>query len=518
MPSKIHSFFKQNWSFLSLSLLYALWALAFIWHASYIASDGKLYFALFDDAMISMRYAWNLSHGNGLVWNPGEYVEGYTNLLMTLLMTLATGLFEKRYAVLFIQLTGLPFVLATAFLALNIFRRFTANRLAGHILFVLILLYYPLSYWSLMGMETGLLAVLLGGGVLLSLRYAETGNKKDLWGMVVCFGLAYLTRNESLLLASLAFAYLLPAFLRERKSMPLFFTAGLAYGAFAVGQTLFRYFYYGDIVPNTYTLKLVGMPVMLRLQNGLGFMNLYFSETWIFIIAAIAGLFIKPNFKKTYLTALFIVSALYQIYVGGDAWPYWRITAPAMPFLFIGFVLSLDSLPKKMHMPILILAAGIGLFFADSRFFPELNLSELPYQHDYAHAHIEDSIAILTLTDEEATIGVYWAGTMPYYTGRKAVDFLGKSDKYIASLPPDLSGQIEKYGMSSMPGHNKYDLTYSIQTLQPTYVEEFDWGSQKLTGWARDHYVRVKFGKSKLHFLKDSPHVKWSEIKDYLQW
>ena len=97
MTSKTHSFLKQNRSFLLLSLLYTAWALGFIWHASYIASDGKLYFALFDDAMISMRYAWNLSHGSGLVWNPGEYVEGYTNLLMTLLMALATWFFEKRY-------------------------------------------------------------------------------------------------------------------------------------------------------------------------------------------------------------------------------------------------------------------------------------------------------------------------------------------------------------------------------------------------------------------------------------
>jgi len=38
-----------------------------------------------DDAFISYRYAWNLLHGNGLVYNPGEPVEGYTNFLWTLL-------------------------------------------------------------------------------------------------------------------------------------------------------------------------------------------------------------------------------------------------------------------------------------------------------------------------------------------------------------------------------------------------------------------------------------------------
>jgi len=39
---------------------------------------------LTDDAFISFRYARNLVDGLGLVFNAGEYVEGYTNLLWTL--------------------------------------------------------------------------------------------------------------------------------------------------------------------------------------------------------------------------------------------------------------------------------------------------------------------------------------------------------------------------------------------------------------------------------------------------
>ena len=36
--------------------------------------------------MISMRYGRNLAEGYGLVWNPGERVEGYTNFLWTVIM------------------------------------------------------------------------------------------------------------------------------------------------------------------------------------------------------------------------------------------------------------------------------------------------------------------------------------------------------------------------------------------------------------------------------------------------
>ena len=49
--------------------------------------DGHLHATLFDDAMISMRYARNLAAGHGLVWNPGgPHVQGYTNPLWTFVM------------------------------------------------------------------------------------------------------------------------------------------------------------------------------------------------------------------------------------------------------------------------------------------------------------------------------------------------------------------------------------------------------------------------------------------------
>ena len=45
-----------------------------------------------DDAFISLRYAERLLHGHGLTWNDGERVEGYSNLLWTLLCAGLGGL------------------------------------------------------------------------------------------------------------------------------------------------------------------------------------------------------------------------------------------------------------------------------------------------------------------------------------------------------------------------------------------------------------------------------------------
>ncbi len=40
-----------------ISIGFLIWSAAFIYRSSFIAVDGKRYVCLFDDAMISMRYA-----------------------------------------------------------------------------------------------------------------------------------------------------------------------------------------------------------------------------------------------------------------------------------------------------------------------------------------------------------------------------------------------------------------------------------------------------------------------------
>ena len=50
--------------------------------------DGVRVFTLWDDAMVSMRYAGHLAAGRGLTWNDGERVQGFSNPGVTLLMAL----------------------------------------------------------------------------------------------------------------------------------------------------------------------------------------------------------------------------------------------------------------------------------------------------------------------------------------------------------------------------------------------------------------------------------------------
>src|SRR3954470_7762522 len=69
--------------------------------------QGRTYFTLFDDSAISMQYARKFAHGHGLVWKGGEHVEGYSNLLWTLWMSLVhlVGV-PERYTALVVMVSG----------------------------------------------------------------------------------------------------------------------------------------------------------------------------------------------------------------------------------------------------------------------------------------------------------------------------------------------------------------------------------------------------------------------------
>ncbi len=500
-------------------LPFLFWCGFYIYRSSFIALDGQRYFSLFDDAMISMRYAWNLSHGHGLVWNVGEYVEGYTNLLMTLIMALATALFNKKEAVLAIQILGIPTSLCAAFLTRQVAQRFYAGkRLIGDLAFMGALFYFPLSFWALLGMETGLLTVWTLAAFLSALKWRDEHASQDLWRMAIFLGLAFLTRNDTLIAAGVIFSFVFvewfPA--RDQAQFKSILLAGLLLGAFIAGQELFRWLYYGELLPNTYTLKVSGVPLSVRLSWGVEFILPFLAQSALIMAISLAEM-VRLRFKNIIFGIFFAAAVLYQVSVGGDAWREWRMLAPAMPYLFILLaalaVTGGEWLAKRWLSNSPAWAAGLAFALV----FLNLLVLNLPFQQYFDPSKVDVSarvnghnvnlaIGLQNLTSSEATLGVIWAGALPYYSDQKAIDFLGKSDKYIASLPAHLD--------FSLPGHNKFDLAYSIKKLQPTYIQDFEWGKENLRPWVVKNYLRVNYstpqGDITVILLRDDPTVNWA--------
>ncbi len=126
-----------------------------------------------DDAYISFRYAHNLLDGHGLVFNPGDPVEGYSNLLWVLLS--AAGLAAGLDPLLWARLLGFAAAAATALLLPGLALRLAADaappaprpaagvppaRAAWAASFLLAAC-GPVACWSLAGLETPLFGLLI---------------------------------------------------------------------------------------------------------------------------------------------------------------------------------------------------------------------------------------------------------------------------------------------------------------------------------------------------------------------
>jgi hypothetical protein len=530
-----------------IAACFVLWASLFVYRSSVVALDEKRYFALFDDAMISMRYAWNVSHGSGLVWNPGEYVEGYTNPLWTLVMSPSTYLLDKSSAVLAIQVLGVVLMLANAYLVMLIAEHLFSGEIGRHgslfrvVAFLCALSYYPLVYWTLMGMETGLLAVLLSSSVLLALRYVRDHGPAQGSLLSASLGLAFLTRPDAVGFAVPIFAYV---FFEGRRAIASSHLVALV-GPFALivaGQEAFRWAYYGELLPNTYTLKVSGWPHLERIENGMGFVRPFLTEVWVLLVLVGASLLFDFRKGKVLLAGVFVVALLYQVWTGGDAWDRWRFFSPVLPMVlalavreifrvvaaasgtegFWGYFAHNPVAPRR-HVPglVSVLAVLALLCFVNFRFLPEIMGERSIDEQALNEGRVNVALALERFTGPDATVGVFAAGTVPYYSGRPAIDFLGKSDPRIARLAPDLSdywspGVVLQPSRTSpkiiRPGHNKYDLEYSIKELKPTYVKSFNWHNQSVLGWARDEYVGVNYEGVHLNLLRDSKEVRWDEV------
>jgi hypothetical protein len=317
-------------------------------------------------------------------------------------------------------------------------------------------------------------------------------------------------------------------FIRRRQTgrVPRLFYAALLVAVFPLGQTIFRLSYYGQILPNTYYLKLTGIPLLIRLIGGSRFVLEFLQESWLLFVLAAAGMVLQFRLGRLYLAAFIAVAIAYQIYAGGDPWESWRLLAPVMPALFIlaieGAVICTNRLAplasRKHAVPMgVCLVALLSLGLSDQPFLADMAVRGPTSAAIANRVNTNAAIAINALTDPGATIGVIWAGTLPYYADRVGVDFLGKSDARIAHLKADISGSVSWGGMISVPGHNKYDLQYSIVELQPTYVQVYSWGYQTVKPWVVQHYVRLDYqgvrGSKTVWLLKDSPLVCWDACK-----
>lgn len=404
---------------------------------------------LMDDAYISLRYAQNFASGHGLVYNPGERVEGYTNFLMTLVMSVPffVGCDPVTFVKAFGWLTGVSLLFSTGELV-----RRLAGRLASVVVVLAMALDLHFVWWCGGGLETMLVSALYVPALLLL-------DRRRLVPAAVLFALAALTRMETAILFVAAFGFLVVR--RERFRDLVRF--GAVFTAIFGGYFLARFAYYGWLFPNTYYAK-VGT-FQSAWKRGLEYLETHLRnlhlETAILVSAAalvvvlVVSLFGRRARPRGGLGWLVVVQtifyALYVASVGGDHFNE-RFVYHFYPLLLATLAWSIRAVLSVTIRRDASLAVGFLVLALLFRF-----VGTGPSFGNAAGVGAWGSIGVLLRSEAKgrpALTATDAAGIIAYESGLPNVDLLGLCDEHIAHLKVEIGAGVA--------GHEKTDPKYVL--------------------------------------------------------
>lgn len=198
-----------------------------------------------DDAYISFRYARHLVEGQGLVFNSGEYVEGFTNLAWVLLVAATSwataGLIPIPTAAVGIAFGLVGLTLVRAFQTLRRLGMGVPDACMGAALL--------LGSWEFVGATSNGLESALFAWVLTELlaRVATSDDR----GATLAASALFWVRPEGL---GVSILFLLLIAWR-RGSARAVLAPGACVAASLLVLTLFRVLYYGEVLPNSVVAK-----------------------------------------------------------------------------------------------------------------------------------------------------------------------------------------------------------------------------------------------------------------------
>jgi len=426
-----------------------------------------LYFAfkhsfIQDDAFISFRYAQNLISGRGLVYNTGERVEGYSNFLWTLMIALFMY-FGKNPVIVSRTLSVFFYLLMTVtvhFYCLN-FLKSIKNKIGFLDLLPLVsLLLIPLnessSSYATGGLETSCFSFFIMLSFFLCLF---TRNKNRL---------LYLSSNISLLLLCLTrpeglffyFVINIFIFLDLLSRTPVFrkvFMDILRWNIpfillFAI-YLMWKWQYYGSILPNTYYAKSVSENHFYHGAVYLFyfFISYYYLLPIVFLLVFSIYVFIKDPgglksdtpisyAQKKYYFPLIISYFLFLIYiakVGGDFMEYKPIMH-IYPCIITSFCLCLMILGCKngrfaVITPfILLIVVSMAVNPAVKYPFGVQSVEALNESITREGGWAETGKILRKKLPPETIISTAAAGAIPYYSELTTIDYFGLNDRAIA--------------------------------------------------------------------------------------
>ncbi|MDN6855248.1 hypothetical protein QO207_01510 [Pseudomonas sp. CAN2814] len=390
-----------------------------------------------DDAFISYRYAANLSSGLGLIFTPGESVEGYSNLLYTLLMV--PGVWLGADSLYFFSLVVNALLLGGCCIVFhNLIKDYLGERWAA--VGVMLLALSPVL-WA--NAATGLESVLVLFLVLL-VWSAVDRLEPDLRVLLALALACSLCRVDGFTIPLLA-AVALALSGKRKVALQLTLFVVLVMGLY----TFWRLYYYNDYIANTFHAKITG-GFEDRLKFGFRMLWMWgrFNGLLAFMVMTALLALMRRDLVHRHPFPFVLLSATvgYFIYIGGDIY-FERFLLSVIPvglFAVLHLAAGVRQTPLKFALPLFALLAGSLVLHEDARF----SYREKTYDMWYALGRF------LKQANPSYLLAIDAAGKVPFYSGLPSLDLLGLNDRHI--------------GRRTMPANIKFFTAHS--KFDPDYV------------------------------------------------
>lgn len=447
-----------------------------------------------DDSYISYRYSQNFAEGHGLVYNPGERVEGYTNFLWVILVGVAmkAGIGAEPASLAL----GLLFLAVTLAATAVYTRRLTQSWAFALVPCLLLVCQGPMILWSTSGLEASCYAAMTLLALLAYERWFERPAGLLLTGAL--FGLSTMVRPDGVVFGGAAGLHLiLCGLLAPLSGRPLelgrlcvrgsALAAGflLAFGPFV----LWRHAYYGDWLPNTFYIKAGGA---LNLQLGLDYLATWFREypiAGVLTVAGLLGTLLLPRFRASRRSFALLALSLtlfcgYLAWAGGDYMALYRFLVPLLPLAMVPATALLQALFEgagRFGLPAALRAVAGLLLLAGGGY-----ALTLPSRGSVAG--IEQSRAIATVKrmkrnslqwellgktlhakfgelprDQQPVMAITAAGAAPFFAELPTIDQSGLCDRHVAKVESDP-------WLLDRPGHMKQATRAYLATRKPDLI------------------------------------------------
>lgn len=396
-----------------------------------------------DDAYITFRYADNLARGLGPVYNPGERAEGYTSFSWMLLMAVVR-IFQWDPVVV-AKVIGTVCSLLTLVVTYKL-ARFVSRRprTVAWLAVLGLATNSALALNTVMGLETPLYILLMASAVLCLFQEVKGGHW---WLSTILFALAALTRPEGLAVFGLTWLYQI-LFAKERWQWALVRLA--LFGVIVGGHFIWRWSYYGELLPTTYYAKTGD--ILPRLQAGLLYVVEFLIGPGLFLLAAYLLALWQRGKQMSYLLWLCGGYIALIVWEGGDWMPGLRFWAPILPFLHLILAEALMNIYYRFRISATArqkVLSGVGLgvlgglymlllvgYTAVTWLYTSLRVQ------GYEEAHYSLATWLRDNASPDASVALMDIGIIGYYSQLRIIDLTGLTESHIAHTPGAFQDKI----------------------------------------------------------------------------